>query len=280
MAAIAQMNIMRIKNPYTHNGRIANPAERILLLVLLFLTGLLSSCSQQGKTANKEEGVREAAVDSVVIKIIPWDIVTDVNIRCENFETSTDYKVCTVKDSRIISKLLSELSQLRISQKGGEDIRCKLIFYQAGKIWQSDCVGRILTKIESDYYYTSPKLIATINSIVNNPQTKMRKEKLTSWNPSTNAQKIIQYINSQSDRLYNGIELKEDLNFTVFCSVGEGGKTIDLSFSNCSNGTNEEIPPHIVSVIQDIFYNEIKWDVPSNHHAQWVPVKISIKSNK
>ena len=32
-------------------------ANQILLLVLLFLTGLLSSCSQQGKTANKEEGV-------------------------------------------------------------------------------------------------------------------------------------------------------------------------------------------------------------------------------
>ena len=57
MAAIAQMNKLRISNPYTHNGRITNPAERILLLVLLFLTGLLSSCSQNGKTANKEEGV-------------------------------------------------------------------------------------------------------------------------------------------------------------------------------------------------------------------------------
>ena len=57
MAAIAQMNKLRITNPYTHNGRITNPAERILLLLLLFQTGLLSSCSQQGKTANKEEGV-------------------------------------------------------------------------------------------------------------------------------------------------------------------------------------------------------------------------------
>lgn len=219
-------------------------------------------------------------IDSVVVKIAPWDIITDINIGCDNFETNIDYQYCIVKDSCIISKLLKKLSLLRISQKGGEDMRCKLVFYHAGKILQSYCVGKILTKIESDYYYTSPQLIAIINSIVNNPQTKMRKEKWKDWNPSANIRKIIQYVNSQTDRLYSGVELNEDLSFTVFCNVGEEGKTIDLRISKCLNCVDKVIPQQIVAVIQDIFYNEIKWDVPSNHHAQWVPVNISIKSNK
>ena len=47
-------------------------------------------------------------IDSVVIKIAPWNIITDVNIGCDNFETNIDYKYCIVKDSCIISKLLKQ----------------------------------------------------------------------------------------------------------------------------------------------------------------------------
>ena len=37
MAAIAQMNKLRITNPYTHNGRITNPAERGMYVNTTFL---------------------------------------------------------------------------------------------------------------------------------------------------------------------------------------------------------------------------------------------------
>ena len=121
------------------------------------------------------------SIDKVVIKIAPWDIMTDVNVGCDNYETYLHYKVCTVINSYMISKLLNELSLLSISQKGGEDIRCKLIFYHAGEICRSVCVGRILTKIESENYDTSPQLIATINSIVNSPQLKRSERRNWIW---------------------------------------------------------------------------------------------------
>ena len=136
-------------------------------IIILFSTCVYATSPQQPINS----------IDKVVIKIAPWDIMTDVNVGCDNYETYIDYKVCTVKNSCMISKLLNELSLLSISQKGGEDIRCKLIFYHAGEISRSVCVGKILTKIESDYYDTSPQLIATINSIVNSPQSKRNERR-------------------------------------------------------------------------------------------------------
>ena len=131
-------------------------------IIILFSTCVYATSPQQPINS----------IDKVVIKIAPWDIMTDVNVGCDNYETYLNYKVCTVKNSYMILKLLNELSLLSMSEKDDEDIRCKLIFYHAGEICRSVCVGKILTKIESDYYDTSPQLIATINSIVNSPQSK------------------------------------------------------------------------------------------------------------
>lgn len=214
-------------------------------------------------------------IDSVVIKYSSWEIVTDIGIGCANFESSIDYLICTEKDSNTISKLINELSILKPTQKGGEDIRCKLVFYQSNKICWSVCIGSIITRNESDYFYTSPKLKAIIDSIVNNPQIKLRKDNIEKWDPSPSIQKICQYLSSQSERFYNAIKLEEDLAFIIYCNVGEEGNTINIRFSNNNNG----IPIQISSILQEIFYHEIKWDAPPHHQSQWVPINILIKAN-
>lgn len=221
----------------------------------------------------------QQAIDSVVVKIASWDIIPDINIECVNYETSIDYHICTVKDSCVISKLTNELGLLPVSENNDEDVRCKLIFYSSGEILRSDCVGKRITRIESDYYYTSQRLIDIIDSIVNNPQTKLRKENLDAWDPSENILRLYQYLADRSELLYNNVELEEDLNFTVFCNVGKDGKTINIRFSTCKNGKDKNIPQQILSVIQDILYHEMKWVTPPNYYAQWIPICISIKSN-
>lgn len=214
--------------------------------------------------------------DSVVIKYASWEIVTDIGIKCANFETSIDYLIYTEKDSSTISKLINELDILKPTQKGGEDIRCKLVFYHSDKICRSDCIGSIITRKESGYFYTSPKLKTIIDSIVNNSQIKLRKENIEKWDPCPSTQRIYQYLSSQSGRFYNGIKLEEDLAFTVFCNVGEEGNTINIQFSKNS----KDIPIQISSTIEDILYHEIKWDTPPHHKSQWVPINILIKANR
>lgn len=218
----------------------------------------------------------ELSTDSVVIKYASWGIVTDVGIKCTDFETSINYLICTEKDSSTISKLINELDILKPTQKGGEDIRCKLFFYHSDKICRSDCIGSIITRKESGYFYTSPKLKAIIDSIVNNPQIKLRKEKIEEWNPCPSIQRISQYLSSQSERFYNAVKLEDDLAFTIFCNVGEEGNTISIRFlNNC-----KDIPIQIRSILQEIFYHEIKWDAPPHHNSQWVPINIFIKANR
>lgn len=222
--------------------------------------------------------IRQQGIDSVLIKYASWNIVTDIAIDCVNYERSIDYYVVTNNDVNTISQLLDELDKLKIAQTGGEDIRCKLEFYRSGNIVQSCCLGSIITRIDSTYYYTSSSLMATIDAIVENSPTKDKVE-IGSWNPNLNIQKISEYISSQSDRIYKDTTLYEDLSFTVFCNVGEGGKTLSTRFTKNRKGKNKEIPSHIISVIQNILTNEVTWDIPRNNLPQWVPINVSIKSN-
>lgn len=245
-----------------------NVAMRVLIiyLMLLFSLSVFSVKPQQ-------------IIDSMVIKVAPWDAVTDIGIECSNFETSIDYQVCDEQNSCAISKIVSELNRLDKSLKGGEDMRCKIIFYHSGEALWSCCIGKITTKIESEYYYTSPSLIAVIDSIVNSHQTQLRKEVIEKWDYTPSLNKVYQYLTSQSGRLYDGIEIKEDLEFTVFCNVGEDGRTTNVQFTKNRNGKDKVIPVQITSLLEEILYHEIRWAVPPKHYADWVPIKISIKSN-
>ena len=112
--------------------------------------------------------------DSVVIKFAPWDIITDIGVECMNFESFIDYRICTESNYRTIRRLSRELDRLKISSKGGEDIRCKLEFYRSGKICRLDCVGNILTHRGTDYYYTTPKLKKIINQIIKKQSNRIR----------------------------------------------------------------------------------------------------------
>lgn len=115
-------------------------------------------------------------IDSVKVKFVSWDIVTDVSLGCANFESSIDYQVCSEKNSHLIHKLIKELDRLGTSEGRGEDIRCKLEFYHLGQICRLDCVGNILTTKESGYYYTSKKLKSIINRIINKNRKRIRIE--------------------------------------------------------------------------------------------------------
>ena len=222
--------------------------------------------------------IRRQGIDSVVIKYASWYIITDIAIDCANYESSIDYQMAVNNDTNTICKLFDELEKLKIALKGGEDIRCKLDFYQAGSIVQSCCIGSIITKIDSDYYYTTSSLRSTIDAIMES-STIREKEEIASWNPNQSVQEILEYISSQSKRIYGDEILYEDLYFTIFCNVGESGKTLSTRFTNNRKKKSSDIPLQIISVIQDILNNEITWNVPRNARPQWIPINILIKSN-
>ena len=222
--------------------------------------------------------IHQQDMDSVVIKYASWNIITDIGIDCTNFESSLNFQIVTKTDANIIFQLLGELNKLKISQKGGEDIRCKLEFYRSGNIVQSYCIGSIIAKIGSNYYYTTPTLKAVIDNIVETSPTRY-KEELDSLNIIPCIQKVSEYIERQSERIYKDITLYEDLSFTVFCNVGVGGKSLSTRFTNNQNGKDKDIPSHIVTVIQDILANEVIWDIPHKYLPQWIPINVSIKSN-
>ena len=229
-------------------------------------------------TLSTNATIRQHYIDSIVIKYASWNIITDIGIDCNSFERSLNHQIVTKTDDNTILQILSELDRLKISQKGGEDIRCKLEFYHSDSIVQSCCIGSIITKIDSNYYYTTHSLMAIIDSVVDNSPIR-DKERIDSWDPILSIQKISDYLNSQSDRMYKDITLYEDLAFTVFCYVGEGGKTLSTRFTKNQNGMAKEIPVQVVSVINEILTNEITWDIPQSNPPQWVPINISIKSN-
>ena len=216
-------------------------------------------------------------VDSVVIKYVSWDIETDISVDCKNFESYLDYKLYSENNHRTIHKLMKELNKLDMSPKSFEDIRCKLEFFFEGKICNTICIGRVLTKIGADYYYTSSKLKTIIDHIMKNIKEPWKQEKV-SWAPDSCISKFYQYLNNHSECLYNNLVIEHDLNFMVLCNI-YGGKTVDVRFSKVKDSEKIIIPDQIISVIKDILYQQITWDTPPYYKAQWIPINITIKSN-
>ena len=218
-------------------------------------------------------------IDSVVIKYASWSIITDIGIDCTNFENSIDYKIVVKSDSNSILQLVCELDHLKTALKGGEDIRCKLDFYSSGNIIKSCCLGNIITKIEGAYYYTTHSLMAAIDAIVESSPTR-NEEAVTFWDSSLSVNKVSCYLSNQSDRIYKNISLYDDLSFTVYCYVDKNGKTQSTRFSKNRKGEKkEDLPLHVISVIQDILTHEVTWDVPQNFNSQWIPINVAIKKN-
>ena len=240
---------------------------RIIILTIFVAFALSISAS-----------IREQDVDSVVIKYVSWNIITDIGIDCTNFERSFEYQIVTKNNANTMSQLLAELDNLKIAQRGGEDTRCKLDFYHSGNVVQSCCLGCIITKIGSTYYYTTPSLMAAIDSLVATSPTR-NKTKIDLWDPSHSIEKVSKYLSSQAERIYKDVIIDEDLSFTVFCYVGEGGKTLSTRFTKNRKEGRKDVPAHIISIIQEILTKEITWDIPKNNPSQWIPINISIKSN-
>lgn len=240
---------------------------RIIILTIFVAFALSISAS-----------IREQDVDSVVIKYVSWNIITDIGIDCTNFERSFEYQIVTKNNANTMSQLLAELDNLKIAQRGGEDTRCKLDFYHSGNVVQSCCLGCIITKIGSTYYYTTPSLMTAIDSLVATSPTR-NKTKIDLWDPSHSIEKVSKYLSSQAERIYKDVIIDEDLSFTVFCYVGEGGKTLSTRFTKNRKEGRKDVPAHIISIIQEILTKEITWNIPKNNPSQWIPINISIKSN-
>lgn len=68
-------------------------------------------------------------------------------------------------------------------------------------------------------------------------------------------------------------------SFTVFCNVGEGGKTLATRFTKNKKEKGKDLPTQIISVIQNILFNEITWDIPKECPPQWISINLTIKSN-
>lgn len=229
-------------------------------------------------TLSISASVWEQDVDSVVIKYVSWNIITDIAIDCTSYERNFEYQMVTKYDANTIDQLLIELKNLKIAQTGGEDIRCKVDFYHSGSVAQSCCLGSIITKIGSTYYYTTPSLMAAIDSIVATSPAQ-DKVRIDIWNPNHSIKKVSEYLSSQAERIYKDVIINEDLSFTVFCNVSEGGKTLSTRFTKNRKGGHQNVPEQIRSLIQEILTKEITWDIPKNNYSQWIPINVFIKSN-
>ena len=78
-------NILQDRRRSGNNSMIfleRNVAMRVLIIYLMLLSSLsVFSVKPQ------------LIIDSMVIKVAPWDAVTDIGIECSNFETSIDYPI-------------------------------------------------------------------------------------------------------------------------------------------------------------------------------------------
>ena len=98
-----------------------NVAMRVLIIYLMLLSSLsvFSVKPQQ-------------IIDSMVIKVAPWDAVTDIGIECSNFETSIDYPIksnvsknktgAKANDSILVDKVWTERRTIFYSEEEMDSI--------------------------------------------------------------------------------------------------------------------------------------------------------------
>ena len=116
-----------------------------ILLTLLFFVFSVNACPQSLK-----HFLQESHIDSMLVKYTDFDMLTMVDIDCDQFEKMAAYDEVMVTDTCCISKLTSRLSQVVLSSSG-IDVRCKVYLYTDNEV-NVICLGNRALSFEGNVY--------------------------------------------------------------------------------------------------------------------------------
>lgn len=215
-------------------------------------------------------------IDSVVIKKVSWNLMTDINISCQYFEEDTDCRVYCLKNRSIIDSICGEVEKLEPCKGNVLNVRCKLYFYSADSLQFTLCVDPARCLKFGYLYKTSSHLIEIIDCCTDSilplmDQTEVKNRTKIPYLGGRDS--LNKFLLAQKDMILKYVS--NDLSLLVLCKIDKDGNTKEVKIKNDS-GLSCILSKELEDFLRQIFMNEIKW-IPNIERFPYELVFIPIK---
>ena len=221
MAAIAQMNIMRITNPYTHNGRIANPAERVYRILKTRILILLFLFVAQGIEGNE--------ADSLLIRYSDWNIGPSHISTCSNFEVLNGYEEeFIIPTSSHVDSLKKLLTHLQEQEDRYFPIRCKLYIFCGDAVREKICMNKSTIAYKGKTYANNDTIVCFINQLMHNfPSCNSKRflPDIIGANYVEGRDSLYRLLTKELDKWASTYFYRGTTIMTIRCKANKNGKT-------------------------------------------------------
>ncbi len=216
-------------------------------------------------------------IDSVVIRQVPWNILTVAGVSCQEFERSFAYDEFCITDKKKIKKLIGRMNKLKRTTSGFMDVRCKICFYSADTLKQVCCMDYYNVWYEGEMYAVPPKLHKLLKTLEHDG-TPVKTDHSSfggiSDFPYTNGKDSLwSFIHSKY--LSNSYMITDTLNVIALCRINYLGETIDTEIRIKNDSSQSAIL--LKNELANILKRDIKWNSQAVEYPDefiLIPIKL------
>ncbi len=199
-------------------------------------------------------------IDSLLIHYVDFNLMTMIDIGCDNFESALAYKTVVLRDSSCIAELADILLEEKCKTEQPIDVRCKIYMFtpQGVKVM---CLGKDVLCYNSNSYKINSLFIDRVKKLI------LKGEKPLNDTIITHTPILL----VKQDDFYNSIRQRclpimkkekiDSLKIIVDFCINRKGHAVDVFIKGWKN---QFVPDSLQHEITRLFQERLKWSASEN----------------
>ena len=203
-------------------------------------------------------------IDSLLIHYVDFNLMTMVDISCDNFESALVYKTVVLRDSSCIAELTDIFWGKKCKTEQPIDVRCKIYMFtpQGVKVM---CLGKDVLCYNSNSYKINSLFIDRVKKLI------LKGEKPLNDTIITHTPILL----VKQDDFYNSIRQRclpimkkekiDSLKIIVDFCINRKGHAVDVFIKGWKN---QFVPDSLQHEITRLFQERLKWSASENRPSK------------
>lgn len=203
-------------------------------------------------------------IDSLLIHYVDFNLMTMIDIGCDNFESALAYKTVVLRDSSCIAELADILLEEKCKTEQPIDVRCKIYMFtpQGVKVM---CLGKDVLCYNSNSYKINSLFIDRVKKLI------LKGEKPLNDTIITHTPILL----VKQDDFYNSIRQRclpimkkekiDSLKIIVDFCINRKGHAVDVFIKGWKN---QFVPDSLQHEITRLFQERLKWSASENRPSK------------
>lgn len=203
-------------------------------------------------------------IDSLLIHYVDFNLMTMIDIGCDNFESALAYKTVVLRDSSCIAELADILLEEKCKTEQPIDVRCKIYMFtpQGVKVM---CLGKDVLCYNINSYKINSLFIDRVKKLI------LKGEKPLNDTIITHTPILL----VKQDDFYNSIRQRclpimkkekiDSLKIIVDFCINRKGHAVDVFIKGWKN---QFVPDSLQHEITRLFQERLKWSASENRPSK------------